>query len=101
MVLATSGVRAQISTSRLARRSTMARAVPQAPAPMMLMRCGAVISSLDAGADGAGRARIERPARSRREIEAVDIAALQSLDAGPGDHGGVIRAQPHRRHDET
>src|SRR5215468_4489725 len=99
MVLATSGVRAQITTSRLARRSTIASAVPQAPAPMMLMRCGALISGLDASADGTRRARIERPAGARREIEAVDIAAAQPLDAGPGDHGGVVGAQLHRRHD--
>src|SRR5882724_93676 len=100
MVLATSGVRAQISTSRLARRSTTASAVPQAPAPMMLMRCG-VISGLDAGADRPRCAGIERPARARREIEAVDIAAPQPLDAGPGDHGRVVAAQPRWRHHQA
>ena len=37
-----------------------------------------------------------RPSWSWREVELIDQPQSQALDSGPGDHHGVVCAEPHR-----
>ena len=37
--------------------------------------------------------RIERPARSRGEIHAIDEAYAEALQSGPGDHRAIVGAK--------
>src|SRR6185437_13164413 len=56
---------------------------------------------LYAGAADRHRARIERPARPRREIERIGHTESQALEPGPTDHRAIVGAEPGRRGDES
>ena len=47
-----------------------------------------------------GGVRVERPARSRLEIERVGLAEAEPLEPGPGDHRAVVGAERRCRLDQ-
>src|SRR5690606_18284916 len=110
MLSTTSGSRACKVTFRPAAAALWARAVPQAPAPMIpavsnfirppvppalipaALRLGALAARFLVHRIGVRARLVQRPSRPGGDVDVAGHALFQPFGPGQGDHGGVVGA---------